>query len=119
MAKAFSLASAPAILLLALCFIFSGSFFLYSCAPAINPVHVTIQEWVTKEYGPDAKAEIAGELMIDQPDATNLEKWRGGIILENEKKDGIFFYNTETGEVDFRKGMGIPLTKKDGGLCMI
>ncbi len=84
-----------------------------SCAPVENPAHNAIREWVKQEYGSNAKVEIAGELKIDQTDMPNLSKWRGGIILENEKKDGIFFYNAESGAVDFKQGMEIPLTKME------
>jgi hypothetical protein len=95
-------------LLLFLVFLFS--FHAFGCISKEDPSHTAIKEWVKKEYGLSAKVELSGELQISMPE---IQTFRGGIIIDKERKEGIFFYNQETKSVYFTQGLGIPENKGD------
>jgi hypothetical protein len=97
-------------LILIILALLSFSMTALACAPKEDTSHAAIKQWVIKEYGPSAKAEISGELHTSLPEVTT---YRGGIILPNERKEGMFFYNSETGLVYFLSGMDIPIPIED------
>ena len=90
------------------CSILLFSFSFVACMSKEDPSHTAIREWVRKEYGPTAKLELTGELEVSLP---QIKSFRGGITLNQERKEGIFFYNEENNSVYFTEGLGIPKTE--------
>lgn len=97
----------PVSTILVYCSILLVSLSSFGCITKEDPSRTAIKEWVKKEYGLSAKVELTGELQVSMPE---IQTFRGGIILNKERKEGIFFYNQETKSVYFTEGLGIPET---------
>lgn len=97
----------PVSTILVWCSLLLFSFSWFGCMTKEDPSYIAIREWVKKEHGLSAKVELTGELQVSMPE---IQTFRGAIILNKERKEGIFFYNQETKSVYFTEGLGIPET---------
>ncbi len=82
---------------------------LLGCQPKEEPTMTIIRSWVHQEYGSEAILEISGELNVNMP---GIEGYRGGIIMKDIRKEGIFFFHQSDESVHFMEGLEIPWENK-------